>query len=217
MINYYMGERLGLFFLSFINALLINVFQLQVKFVMDENTTLADLLNLNLHNYEDEVRNIVDKAVKEMSMEKVLKELDSTWSTMEFEHEKHPRTGITIIKTSEELIETLEDNQVQLQNMMTSKYIAHFLQEVSQWQKKLSTADQVISIYMEVQRTWSHLESIFIGSEDIRKQLPEDSKRFDSIDTDFKVIFYVAYIIFKSKTQNFYSQYLIFVFKKTMH
>ncbi|GFN78401.1 dynein heavy chain 9, axonemal, partial [Plakobranchus ocellatus] len=158
----------------------------KVKFVMDENTTLADLLNLNLHNYEEEVRNIVDKAVKEMSMEKVLKELDATWSTMEFEHEKHPRTGITLLKTSEELIETLEDNQVQLQNMMTSKYIAHFLTEVSVWQKKLSTADQVISIYMEVQRTWSHLESIFIGSEDIRKQLPEDSKRFDGIDTDFK-------------------------------
>ena len=76
---------------------------------------------------------------------------------------------------------------MQLQNMMTSKYIAHFLTEVSAWQKKLSTADQVISIYMEVQRTWSHLESIFIGSEDIRNQLPDDSKRFDGIDTDFKV------------------------------
>lgn len=71
--------------------------------------------------------------------------------------------------------------------MLSSKYIAHFLQEVSQWQKKLSTADQVISIWMEVQRTWSHLESIFIGSEDIRNQLPEDSNRFDGIDTDFKV------------------------------
>ena len=77
--------------------------------------------------------------------------------------------------------------QVQLQNMLTSKYIAHFLAEVSTWQKKLSTADQVIGIWMEVQRTWSHLESIFIGSEDIRNQLPEDSKRFDGIDTDFKV------------------------------
>lgn len=37
-----------------------------------------------------------------------------------------------------------------------------------------------------MQRTWSHLESIFIGSEDIRSQLPEDSKRFDGIDNDFK-------------------------------
>lgn len=37
-----------------------------------------------------------------------------------------------------------------------------------------------------MQRTWSHLESIFIGSEDIRNQLPEDSQRFDDIDKDFK-------------------------------
>ena len=71
--------------------------------------------------------------------------------------------------------------------MLTSKFIAHFLEEVSGWQKKLSTADQVITIYFEVQRTWSHLESIFIGSEDIRNQLPEDSKRFDGTDSDFKV------------------------------
>ena len=80
--------------------------------MMDESTTLADLLSLNLHNFEEEVRNIVDKAVKEMSMEKVLKELDVTWAAMEFEHEPHPRTKITMLKTSEEVIETLEDNQV---------------------------------------------------------------------------------------------------------
>ena len=94
-------------------------------------------------------------------------------------HSFHLFTNISIIISFHK--------QVQLQNLMTSKYIAHFLEEVSGWQKKLSTADSVLSIWLEVQRTWSHLESIFIGSEDIRRQLPEDSKRFDSIDTDFKV------------------------------
>ena len=79
---------------------------------------------------------------------------------------------------------------------MTSKYIAHFLEEVSGWQKKLSTADSVITIWFEVQRTWSHLESIFIGSEDIRKQLPDDSKKFDGVDTDFKVIDRLQFIHF---------------------
>ena len=44
-------------------------------------------LNLNLHNFEDEVHNIVDKAVKEMAMERMLKELEIVWSTMEFQHE----------------------------------------------------------------------------------------------------------------------------------
>lgn len=75
--------------------------------------------------------------------------------------------------------------------MMTSKFVGYFLEEVSDWQKKLSTADSVITIWFEVQRTWSHLESIFIGSEDIRAQLPEHSKQFDTIDTDFKVPAYM--------------------------
>lgn len=76
--------------------------------------------------------------------------------------------------------------QVQLQNLITSKFIAHFLEEVSSWQKKLSIADQVTTIWFEVQRTWMHLESIFMSSEDIRKQLPVDSERFDRIDKQFK-------------------------------
>ena len=85
---------------------------MQVKFIMNDDTNLADLLALNLHNFEDEVRGIVDKATKELGMEKVLKELDVTWSQMEFEYESHLRTGIPLLKSSEELIETLEDNQV---------------------------------------------------------------------------------------------------------
>ncbi|KFP53735.1 Dynein heavy chain 17, axonemal, partial [Cathartes aura] len=159
----------------------------KVNFTMSKDTTLADLLQLNLHKFEDEVRGIVDKAMKESGMEKVLNALDTTWATMRFEHEPHTRTGIMLLKSDEVLIETLEDNQVQLQNLMTSKYLAFFLQEVSGWQQRLSTTDSVISIWFEVQRTWSHLESIFIGSEDIRSQLPEDSKHFDAIDQDFKV------------------------------
>ncbi|KAM4623876.1 dynein axonemal heavy chain 9 isoform 1-T1 [Polymixia lowei] len=157
-----------------------------VRFTMDQETTLADLLQLNLHCFEEDVRGIVDKAVKEMGMEKVLSELNSTWTGMQFQYEPHHRTQVPLLRSDESLIETLEDNQVQLQNLMSSKHIAHFLEEVSSWQRKLSVADSVISIWFEVQRTWTHLESIFIGSEDIRSQLPEDSKRFEGIDADFK-------------------------------
>ena len=79
--------------------------------------------------------------------------------------------------------------KVQLQNMMTSKFVGYFLEQVSDWQKKLATSDSVITIWFEVQMTWSHLESIFLSSEDIRAQLPEHSKMFDIIDSDFKVYF----------------------------
>jgi len=162
-----------------------------VRIDMSDKTTLSDLLALQLHNFEDAVAGIVDRANKEQGMEKMLVQLDETWLKMFFEYTPHAN-GTPMLKASEELIEILEENQVQLQNVLTSKYIAFFLEQVSGWQRKLSTADAVIEIWFEVQRTWSHLQSIFIGSEDIRAQLPEDSKRFDGIDTSFKEIMKVA-------------------------
>uniref|UniRef100_H2Y9A0 Dynein axonemal heavy chain 11 n=1 Tax=Ciona savignyi TaxID=51511 RepID=H2Y9A0_CIOSA len=157
-----------------------------VRFEMGNDTTLADLLALRLHRVEDEVKSIVDKAKKEMAIEKVLQEMQITWSTVEFSYEHHFATAVPILISDEELIETLEDNQVQLQNMLTSKFVEYFREEVTLWQKKLVTADTVIQAWLEVQRTWSHLESIFIGSEDIRSQLPADTLRFATIDQDFK-------------------------------
>lgn len=153
-----------------------------------DDTTLSDLLSLHLHEYEEEVATIVDRAGKELQMEKMLGELEKTWADFHFEYGTHKRRGLPQIKPAEEMIEILEDNQVQLQNLLASKYIAFFADGVGSWSKKLSTTDQVIEIWGEVQRTWSNLESIFIGSEDIRAQLPEDAKRFDGIDKDYQEV-----------------------------
>lgn len=46
-----------------------------MEFNVTDSTTLEDLLALQLHLLEDEVRNIVDKAIKEMAIEKVLLQL----------------------------------------------------------------------------------------------------------------------------------------------
>lgn len=83
-----------------------------------------------------------------------------------------------------------------MQNLITSKFIAHFLEEVSSWQAKLCLADQIITVWFEVQRTWTHLESIFMSSEDIKNQLPEDSERFYKIDFEFKVIYKNFYFLY---------------------
>ncbi|KAF4019994.1 hypothetical protein G4228_011768 [Cervus hanglu yarkandensis] len=158
-----------------------------VKFSINEATTLADLLALRLHQVEETVRSIVDKAVKELGTEKVITEISQTWATMEFSYEVHYRTGIPLLKFDELLFETLEHNQVQLQTLLQSKYVEYFIEQVISWQNKLNTADSVIFTWIEVQCTWSHLESIFVCSEDIRIQLVKDAQRFNRVDAEFKV------------------------------
>lgn len=57
--------------------------------MMDENTTLGDLLELQLHRVEEEVKNIVDKSVKEMAIEKVVIAPDIQSSSAHFTHSKN--------------------------------------------------------------------------------------------------------------------------------
>lgn len=45
-------------------------------------------------------------------MHVLIRELEATWAIMEFDYSPHDRTGIKLPKASEELVETLEDNQV---------------------------------------------------------------------------------------------------------
>uniref|UniRef100_UPI0037E727D7 dynein axonemal heavy chain 11 n=1 Tax=Semicossyphus pulcher TaxID=241346 RepID=UPI0037E727D7 len=158
----------------------------QMNFTVTDSTRLEDLLALQLHLLEDKVRNIVDKAVKEMAIEKVVTQISQTWDSMELSYENHYQTSVPLLKCDEELIETLEDHQVQLQGIFQSKHVDHFLLQVVELQKQLTVADSVLLVWMEVQRTWIYLQSIFKGCDDICQQLPADAHRFQAIDAEFQ-------------------------------
>ncbi|XP_074510014.1 dynein axonemal heavy chain 11 [Sebastes fasciatus] len=169
----------------------------QMDFTVTDSTTLEDLLALQLHLLEDEVRNIVDKAVKEMAIEKVVTEISKMWASMELSYEDHYETSVPLLKCDEELIETLEDHQVQLQGVFQSKHVHHFLSQVVELQKQLTVADSVLMVWMEVQRTWAYLESIFKSCDDICQQLPADAHRFQAIDAEFQEL-----MLDSAKTKN---------------
>ena len=86
------------------------------------------------------------------------------------------------------MVDAREEHQVALQAMQSSKYIMVFEEPVNAWLSKLGAVEAVCSVWQAVQEKWMQLESIFIGSEDIRAQLPEDSKRFDTIDEDWRAL-----------------------------
>ncbi|KAG8180011.1 hypothetical protein JTE90_020966 [Oedothorax gibbosus] len=158
----------------------------QVELHVTETTPLGELLSLELHRFEDVVESIVERASKELATERILGELEATWAEIAFERTTHARTGRGLLHISDVLISTLEDNQVQLQNLMSSKHVAHFLDRISAWVGRMGRVEAVIGAWVDVQRAWSQMESIFMGSEDIREQLPEDCERFTCIDASFK-------------------------------
>ncbi len=44
---------------------------------------------------------------------------------------------------------------------------------------------QLSVVCLQVQKNWLYLENIFLGSEDIRKQLPTETAMFDSVNVAF--------------------------------
>lgn len=72
--------------------------------------------------------------------------------------------------------------------MLLSKYIAYFEKIVEKWKSDLGAIYDVIQLLSDVQKTWSFLENLFIGSEEVKKELPNESKQFVQIDIDMKEI-----------------------------
>ena len=52
---------------------------------------------------------------------------------------------------------------------------------MKQWEEDLNLVSDVIDIWLQVQRKWIYLESIF-SSDDIKIQLAEEAKKFGKIN-----------------------------------
>ena len=158
-------------------------------FVMDDTFNLGDLLALELHTCVDAVSEIVERAQKELVIEKQLAKFDETWSALNLDFAPFPDSEVLNLVVDDLIAEALENDNLALQNLGGSKYVQGnpvFLERVTEWQTKLGTVDSVLGVWQDVAKKWSMLESVFVGSADIRVQLPEDSKRFDGINGDFQ-------------------------------
>jgi len=98
---------------------------------------------------------------------KSLKTVIERWKTVNFEPQQHKNTTIQSIKMIEENFEALEEHQMLINNMLLSKFVGYFEKEVDQWKRDLGSVYDVVTLLTEVQKTWSFLENLFIGSEEV--------------------------------------------------
>jgi len=100
-----------------------------------------------------------------------------------------------LLGIGEEDFEMLENDQLVIQGMMASRYLAQFEKEVNGWQKALFNVNEVFLLVGDIQRTWSYLEPLFIHSEEVKRELPEDASRFITIDIDTRKVLHKAWDI----------------------
>ena len=146
--------------------------------------TLGTMIELKLDEFSEEVAEISQAANQELKIENKIGEIAEMWvsaPTATLVVGEYKTGGHHVLQGTDDLFAVLEENQVTLATMKASRYVKFFHVEVDGWEKALSMILEVVEMLLTVQRQWMYLENIFKG-EEISRQLPEETKKFNGID-----------------------------------
>ena len=146
--------------------------------------TLASVIRMQLEQHADAIREMSGNASKELAIEVSIQQIEETWKELDLDMVEY-KDGIYKLRSTEDLFTALEDNTVSLSTMKASKFFMVFENLITSWEKSLSLVSETIEIMLQVQRNWMYLENIFIGSESIHKELPQESAMFESVHYNF--------------------------------
>ena len=194
-----------------------------------------DVIELELYAHVDKINGIVELATKEERIEHRLQNIEQTWKSCQFQfctYQKRkqskeeevinakkggkksskstsPNYSVTtmhILESSDDIIEILEEQQLQLQAISKmGTFVEYFRERVTHWQQALGNVDIVLKLWTLLQKQWCSVEPIFSCSEDIRTQLPKESKSFEKIDNEMQTLCQQVYQhqnVLQSCTQN---------------
>ncbi|VEL08382.1 unnamed protein product [Protopolystoma xenopodis] len=151
--------------------------------------TLERIIEFGFDQYADLINEVSGAASKELLIETALEAMEVLWQGIEIEIVPYKDKGLFKIRSSDEIFQALEDNQVQLSTMKASRFVKPFEVLVDNWERGLSQILETIEALLAVQRQWLYLETIFLG-EDIRKQLPRESAEFDLVNANWRRIMF---------------------------
>ena len=157
--------------------------------VIGEELKLQRFYDMKIQEKAEQIQEITDKASSEDKMGKKLDEIEKNWGGAEFIFKDYERVpGIKLLNIDEDQYAILEENMQQLQTMIRNKYKAHFEDRIVNWRKYLNEINEVWVALSDTQKTWTFLESLFIGSDEIKRELPNETEEFVKIDQEVKEI-----------------------------
>nr|PNR26425.1 hypothetical protein PHYPA_031000 [Physcomitrium patens] len=147
--------------------------------------TLLSAINMGLLDHLHEIQEVSELACKEYSIEMALQKMQEDWNSLELQIIPYKSTKTYIMKIEDSTLQQLDDHIVLTQSMSFSPFKKPFEGIIDKWEALLVLVSEIIEEWFKVQRQWMYLEPIF-NSEDIKTQLPIESKRFDQVDLIYR-------------------------------
>ncbi|XP_043502299.1 dynein axonemal heavy chain 1-like [Polistes fuscatus] len=163
-----------------------------IQMALTPSLTFNNLIVLGIMEFKEIVMKVADEAEKEYSIEGILDKMINAWNVITMDVMLYKNTGTYIMKISDETLLLLDDHIQNAQQISFSPFKAAFEDRFEDWDYKLKLSQEVILLWIEVQKRWMYLEPIFT-SEDISRQLPVETRKFNTMDRSWRRIMKTAY------------------------
>ncbi|KAI8619311.1 dynein heavy chain and region D6 of dynein motor-domain-containing protein [Chytriomyces sp. MP71] len=158
------------------------------QLVKDEFFTLGTLIQYRVFDFKEEISNISSQAGSEAALEEMLLKVVKNWSEAEFVVISYrDAKDIFILGSVEDIQALLEDSQVTISTIKSSRFIGPIKAEVEKWDRQLALFADTLDAWLTCQRNWLYLESIF-SAPDIQRQLPDEARMFAQVDRTWKEV-----------------------------
>uniref|UniRef100_A0A336LHG4 CSON012522 protein n=1 Tax=Culicoides sonorensis TaxID=179676 RepID=A0A336LHG4_CULSO len=169
---------------------------IQIEQILEKRLTDDD--TVNIFTFEDAnafesplaefLAEISGQASAEASLEGLLKTVENAWKEQELAIVTHrDYKDIYILAGIDELQTILDDSNINIATILASRHVGPIKEKVLEWEKNLVKFSETLDEWVACQQTWVYLEAIFT-TPDIQRQLPEESRKFNRVDKNFKEI-----------------------------
>ena len=152
-----------------------------------EGFNLTSVVDAGMLKYMDICEDIGERAYKEYHIEKSLNKMIGDWKEECFRLPQFKQTTTGFIAGFDDAMTMLDEHIVTTQAMTFSPFKKPFEKEIEEWNVKLMLVSDTLEEWVKCQGAWMYLQPIF-DSPDIMKQLPQESKRFKSVDSTWRHI-----------------------------
>ncbi|SBT46197.1 dynein heavy chain, putative [Plasmodium ovale wallikeri] len=154
--------------------------------------TLQEFFDLKLYKHVDAVHDVIEQAKKEKKIENKIKEINVIWKDMTFEFVR--KNTYIQITNMDMILEIVDVHTSEILFFINQKKYILFIQEtILNTQENLKKIDEVINIWRKFLSKFERLQPIYLNSEDIHSQLPQESKMFFTIENEYKEIIQSTY------------------------
>ncbi|WFC97970.1 hypothetical protein MYAM1_000690 [Malassezia yamatoensis] len=157
------------------------------KRYLPSSQTLGQVWDLDWRVNLGLLRSSIEEAQGQYALELYLQQVREAWSVYALDLVNY-RNECMLIHGFDALFQLAAEHASGLRAMSASPHYRIFEEDALRWEERITRIQSIFDLWMQVQRQFVYLNGIFTSGPEIKRMLPMESNRFQSITAEFMTI-----------------------------